>query len=168
MLLFFSFAHAQSFDSLRLSLPLAKFKVNSGFGSRTHPVTGKKNVFHAGIDLKARSDTVFAILPGKVVKISFNGIIGTYIIIAHGAYTSIYGHLSTTLVNAGNFVASGNPIAITGITGRVTGEHLHFGMKHRGRFVDPLGSLYSFSKLRGDELYLYLNYLPKVEAHPAK
>ncbi|WP_316847242.1 M23 family metallopeptidase [Pedobacter psychrodurus] len=155
----FNLAHAQSFDGLKLSLPLRKFQVNSGFGNRTHPVTGRMNVFHTGIDLRARSDTVFAILPGEVVKVSADLIIGNYIIIAHGAYSSIYGHLSKSMVGIGSLVASGTSIAITGNTGRVTGEHLHFGIKHEGRFVDPLKCLYFFGNLYGNDLYLFLNDL---------
>jgi len=166
MLLFFGIAQAQSFDGLMLSLPLRQFKVNSGFGQRTHPVTGQKNVFHTGIDLFARSDTVFAILPGKVIKVSSDLVTGNYIIISHGPYSSIYGHLSKSLVSIGSLVASGTLIAISGNTGRVTGEHLHFGIKHHGRFVDPLKMLYLFSKLDGEELYLFLNDLFEVEKPP--
>ncbi|WP_158544253.1 M23 family metallopeptidase [Pedobacter miscanthi] len=157
VLLFLSIAHAQSFDGLSLSLPLRRFKINSGFGYRTHPVTGIKNSYHTGIDLHAKSDTVLAILPGKVVKVSSDEIIGNYIVIAHVAYTSIYGHLFAPLVRAGNLVASGTPIAISGSTGRVTGEHLHFGIKHKGVFVDPLRMIYLFSNMDKEKLYLFLN-----------
>ena len=162
MLLFFGIAQAQSFDGLMLSLPLRQFKVNSGFGQRTHPVTGQKKVFHTGIDLFARSDTVFAILPGKVIKVSSDLVTGNYIIISHGPYASIYGHLSKSLVSIGSLVASGTSIAISGKTGRVTGEHLHFGLKHNGGFIDPLKMLYLFGKLEGNELYLFLNDLIEV------
>ncbi|WP_165501251.1 M23 family metallopeptidase [Pedobacter psychrodurus] len=164
--LFIGFAHAQSLDGLRLSLPLRAFKINSGFGMRTHPVTGIKNSFHSGIDLYAKSDTVFAILPGKVVKVSSDRMIGNYIIIAHGAYTSIYGHLSKSVVSGGNLVAPGTPIAISGSTGRATGEHLHFGLKHRGVFVDPLRMLYLFSNMNKEVLYLFLNDLIDVKKLP--
>jgi murein DD-endopeptidase MepM/ murein hydrolase activator NlpD len=157
MLLFFGVTHAQSFDVLRLSLPLHRFKINSGFGYRTHPVSGIKNSFHTGIDLEAKSDTVFAILPGKVVKVSSDLIIGNYIVIAHGAYTSVYGHLSTSLVSRGDLVASGTSIAVSGNTGRVTGEHLHFGLKHKGVFVDLLRMIFLFSNMDKEELYLFLN-----------
>jgi murein DD-endopeptidase MepM/ murein hydrolase activator NlpD len=136
---------------------LREFKINSGFGYRTHPVTGIKNSFHAGIDLHAKSDTVFSILPGKLVKVASDLIIGNYIVIAHGAYTSIYGHLSISLISVGTFVASGTPIAISGGTGRVTGEHLHLGLRHKGVFVDPLRVIYLFSNMDKEELYLFLN-----------
>lgn len=166
VLLFLGVAHAQSLDGLRLSLPLRAFKINSGFGTRTHPVTGIKNSFHTGIDLYAKSDTVFAILPGKIVKVSSDLIIGNYILIAHGAYISIYGHLSKSLVSEGNLVASWTSIAISGHTGRVTGEHLHFGLKHNGVFVDPIRMLYLFSNMNKTALYLFLNDLIDVKKLP--
>jgi murein DD-endopeptidase MepM/ murein hydrolase activator NlpD len=165
LLLFSDVAQAQSFDKLKLSLPLREFKINSGFGNRTHPVTRRMNVFHTGIDLYARSDTVFAILPGKVIKVSSDLVTGNYIIIAHGAYSSVYGHLSNSFVRVGDLVASGTSIAISGHTGRVTGEHLHFGIKHKRSFIDPLRMLYLFGKLNGYELYLFLNDLIEFEKH---
>ena len=75
---------------------------------------------------------------------------------------SIYGHLSKSLVSIGSLVASGTSIAISGKTGRVTGHHLHFGLKHNGGFIDPLKMLYLFDKLEGNELYLFLNDLIEV------
>jgi murein DD-endopeptidase MepM/ murein hydrolase activator NlpD len=145
---------------------LREFKINSEFGQRTHPVTGQKNVFHTGIDLYARSDTVFAILPGKVIKVSSDLITGNYIIIAHGAYSSVYGHLSTSLVSGGNLVASGTSIAVSGNTGRVTGKHLHFGLKHKGVFIDPLKMIYLFSNMDKEELYLFLNDFVEPKKSP--
>ncbi|WP_279634096.1 M23 family metallopeptidase [Pedobacter miscanthi] len=157
VLLFSAVAHAQSFDKLRLSLPLREFKINSGFGNRTHPVSGKKNSFHSGVDLHARSDSVFSILPGKVVRVSFNPLIGNYILIIHGGFTSVYGHLSKFMVVEGDFVGSGSAIGISGNTGRSTGEHLHFGLKHNGKFIDPLRFLYLFANLEERALLTVLS-----------
>jgi murein DD-endopeptidase MepM/ murein hydrolase activator NlpD len=44
-------------------LPLKHLKINSEYGYRIHPLTGKY-AMHAGVDLKARHDTVYAILNG--------------------------------------------------------------------------------------------------------
>lgn len=154
---------AQSVDKVTLSLPLRQFKINSGFGYRIHPVTGIKKSFHTGIDLWARSDTIFSILPGKVIKVSADLIIGNYIVISHGAFTSIYGHLSKSFVDNGDFVNSGSSIAISGNTGRVTGEHLHFGLKYKGSFLNPLKFLYLFNDLTSSELLLFLTDPAQVE-----
>ena len=53
---------------MSVSYPLRKIKVNSPYGVRRDPFTGKKSR-HNGIDLYARGDDVFAMLDGQVVKI---------------------------------------------------------------------------------------------------
>ncbi|WP_426330075.1 M23 family metallopeptidase [Pedobacter sp. R-06] len=147
---------AQSIDGLSLSLPLHRFKITSGFGYRMHPVTGVKNSFHSGIDLRAKSDTVFSILQGRVVKISSDPVIGGYIVVSHGEFTSIYGHLSKSMVSVGEIVISGTSLGISGSSGRVTGEHLHFGLKFKGYFVNPLKLLYLFTTIKNHKLFLLL------------
>lgn len=57
---------------------------------------------------------------------------------AHEAFESSYGHLSQIFVLPGDTVSAGDPVAVTGATGRVTGEHLHFSIKFLSRAVDPL------------------------------
>lgn len=148
--------NAQTFDGLKSSLPLRQFEVNSYFGYRIHPVTGIKNSFHSGIDLRAKCDTVFSILPGQVVKVSSDRVIGNYIVVHHGSFTSIYGHLSKSLVSVECLVGSASPLGISGATGRVTGEHLHFGVKLKSTFIDPLRFLYLLSGLNGQELFFFL------------
>jgi murein DD-endopeptidase MepM/ murein hydrolase activator NlpD len=121
-------------------LPLRQVHLTSGYGYRLHPVTGKYS-FHSGIDLRARSDTVFAILPGHVSGIHVDPFLGLYIRLDHGEFQSTYGHLSQLLVLPGDSVLAGSPIAITGCSGRVTGEHLHFSIRFSGRYVNPLAFL---------------------------
>ena len=118
-------------------LPLRQVQLTSGFGYRIHPVTGKY-AFHSGIDLRARGDTVFAVLPGHVSVVNYDPLLGIYIRLDHGELESCYGHLSDVLVLPGDSVVAGSPIAISGMTGRVTGEHLHFSMRLGGRYIDPL------------------------------
>ncbi|MES2266815.1 MAG: M23 family metallopeptidase [Bacteroidota bacterium] len=123
---------------LNISLPLKKLRQTSGFGWRVHPITGKFQ-FHNGIDLAARHDTVYNILNGIVCTTGYNAYIGNYIIITHpGDVQSIYGHLSVIAVLPDEMVMAGQPIGITGATGRVTGEHLHFSIKYLGRELSPL------------------------------
>ncbi|PRY09057.1 peptidase M23-like protein [Pontibacter ummariensis] len=76
-------------------------------------------------------------MPGKVSKVGYSKGLGNYIEVAHGAYRSVYGHLSTILVREEALVQAGTVLAITGSTGRSTGEHLHFSLKHGARVVDP-------------------------------
>ncbi|GAA4339643.1 hypothetical protein GCM10023149_50470 [Mucilaginibacter gynuensis] len=75
-------------------LPLKYLHLNSAFGHRVHPLTGKY-ACHLGIDLKARSDTVFSILDGRIAAIGYNPQLGIFIKMAHGPVTITYGHLNT-------------------------------------------------------------------------
>ncbi|MCC2598270.1 M23 family metallopeptidase [Sphingobacterium sp. FBM7-1] len=119
------------------SPPLDKLKVTSPFGYRIHPISGKAS-HHSGVDFAARSDPVFNVLNGYVKATGRHKALGKYIRIVHGEVETIYGHLSHILVSSGDTVIAGQPIAITGSTGRVTGEHLHFSVKFNGKFLDPL------------------------------
>ena len=121
-------------------LPLKHIALNSPFGYRIHPVTGEFT-FHSGVDLHARHDTVFAVLAGRIAVVTVNNYLGVFIRIRHSEFQSIYGHLSQVFVIPGDTVNAGTPIAITGATGRVTGEHLHFSIKYKQRFIDPLAFL---------------------------
>ena len=122
-------------------LPLKKLQVTSSYGYRNHPVT-KKNTFHAGVDLRAKQDTVYAILNGDVTKVGFDPLLGIYIKLDHGDIESLYGHLSKVFIAPGEIIPAGDPIGITGATGRVTGEHLHFCISYRHQNLDPMEFLY--------------------------
>lgn len=126
---------------LPASLPLRHLRLTSGFGWRIHPVTGCYR-FHAGVDLAAHHDSVFSILAGTVSAVGFHRLIGNYIIIYHGnGIESLYGHLSVIAVLPGERVVTGQPVGITGASGRVTGEHLHFAVKYSRTDVPPLALL---------------------------
>jgi murein DD-endopeptidase MepM/ murein hydrolase activator NlpD len=122
-------------------LPLKHLKINSDFGYRIHPLTGKY-AMHAGVDLKARHDTVFAILDGLVKSTGYDAGLGINIRLAHGDVESVYGHLSQILVVTQDSVTAGEPIGITGATGHVTGEHLHFSICYRHKYINPIKFFY--------------------------
>ena len=121
---------------LQVSMPLNSPAINSPYGRRLDPITGEL-AHHKGIDFRARQDSVLSIMPGRVKRVGYSKGLGSYIEIEHGAWQSIYGHLSVILVQESMVVSAGEVIAITGNTGRSTGEHLHFAIRHRGRMVDP-------------------------------
>lgn len=120
-----------------VSLPLRHLSLTSSFGYRVHPITGKYD-FHSGVDLKAHQDTVYAVFDGVVKSCGNDRLLGIHILLAHSSLESVYGHLSQIFVLPGDTVACGDPIAITGATGKVTGEHLHFSIKYHHRAIDPL------------------------------
>lgn len=126
-----------SFACAQVSLPLKHLRVTSSFGNRVHPVTAK-DCFHEGVDLRAHRDTVYAAIPGWVASVGYHPLIGIFIKIQNGPLCVIYGHLSMCLVATGDSLAGGVPIAISGATGRVTAEHLHFSIRYYNRYINPL------------------------------
>jgi murein DD-endopeptidase MepM/ murein hydrolase activator NlpD len=122
-------------------LPLKKLEVTSPFGYRLHPLSGKYSC-HEGVDLRARSDTVYAVLNGKVIMAGYDDRLGIFIRLDHRAFQSSYGHLSSVFVIKDDSVYSGQALGITGATGRVTGEHLHFSIHCSRGYLNPLEFLY--------------------------
>ena len=118
-------------------LPLRHLSLTSGYGYRVHPVTGLL-LFHAGIDLRSSRDTVFAVMPGRVDYVGYDLVTGVHVRLSSGDFTLLYGHLSQVFVLAGDSVNSCTPLGVTGSSGRVTGEHLHFSVSFRQVPVNPL------------------------------
>ena len=71
---------------LSVSYPLRRMKINSLYGYRKDPFTGKRK-FHNGIDLHARGDEVMAMMAGVVVKVGQDKSSGKYVTLRHGNYT---------------------------------------------------------------------------------
>ena len=122
-------------------LPLKHLKINSDYGYRIHPLTGRY-AMHTGVDFKARHDTVYAILDGIVKSTGYDNGLGINIRLEHGNVESVYGHLSRILVGPQDSITSGEPIGITGATGHVTGEHLHFSICYEHKYINPIKFLY--------------------------
>ena len=121
---------------LSVSYPLRRMKINSLYGYRKDPFTGKKK-FHNGIDLHARGDEVMAMMAGVVVKVGQDKSSGKYVTLRHGDYTVSYCHLSRVLTRKGAAIRPRDVVGITGSTGRSTGEHLHISCKLEGKSIDP-------------------------------
>lgn len=136
---------------MNVSYPLRKIKVNSPYGVRRDPLTGKKSR-HNGIDLHARGDEVFAMLDGLVVKTGQDRRSGKYVVLRHGDYTVSYCHLSRILTAKGASVRPGEVVGITGSTGRSTGEHLHITVRHRKKCVNPMVLLQAIREVRNQAL----------------
>lgn len=119
-----------------LSLPLDSMVITSPYGQRKDPFTGKV-AYHKGIDIRGNNDYVYSVMPGIVTKAVKSKGLGNFVEVAHGDFKSTYAHLYSVLVNARQSVEAGQPIGISGSTGRSTGEHLHFGMKYKNETIDP-------------------------------
>lgn len=122
---------------MSVSLPLRKVTVTSAFGKRRDPFTGKDS-WHGGLDLRARGDTVMAMLAGRIEKTGEDSRSGRYVVISHGTVTVSYCHLSVIMVRKGERVQAGEAVGVTGNTGRSTGEHLHITCRYQGMQVDPM------------------------------
>ena len=124
-------------SALPSKLPL-KSGVNSGFGPRLSPWT-REPEYHAGIDLAAAAGTPVKASAAGVVR--FAGVADGYgnsVILDHGAgVESRYGHLQTVGVARGQRVERGQPIGLSGNSGRSTAPHLHYEVRVDGRPVDP-------------------------------
>lgn len=121
---------------LSVCYPLRRMRVNSPYGYRKDPFTGKRK-FHNGIDLHARGDEVLAMMEGTVLKVGQDRTSGKYVVLRHGEFTVSYCHLSRILVSKGAAVHPRDVMGITGSTGRSTGEHLHITCRRNGKNVDP-------------------------------
>lgn len=121
---------------LGVAYPLKEIHVTSPFGLRTDPFTGKK-ASHNGIDLRANHEPVYAMLAGEVVKVGKDRRSGIYVTLKHGSFTVSYCHLSKVLVGQKQVVRPGEPIGISGSTGRSTGPHLHLTLKMGSKVCNP-------------------------------
>jgi murein DD-endopeptidase MepM/ murein hydrolase activator NlpD len=112
--------------------------VRSSFGSRTDPFSGE-GAFHTGIDLAANSGTpVHVTADGVVHSTEWSGRYGKLVVIDHGrGVQTYYAHLSQFLVVPGEEVRSGQVVALSGGTGRVTSPHLHYEIRLAGTPVNP-------------------------------
>lgn len=123
-------------DFLSVSYPLKNIKINSGFGMRKHPVM-HRYCMHNGIDLHARQEDVFSMLPGEVIRVGQDNRSGKFVTVKSESFTISYCHLSRQYVQTGDFVRAGEPIGFSGSTGMSTGEHLHLTTKKNGKVINP-------------------------------
>jgi murein DD-endopeptidase MepM/ murein hydrolase activator NlpD len=82
---------------------------------------------------------IYAAKSGTVIISTKVASYGNYVSIAHPDGTStLYAHMSSRKVTAGQKVKQGDVIGITGSTGVSSGPHLHFEITEKGARVDPL------------------------------
>ena len=126
-----------SFGGSRLSWPLSNFQLTSRFGTRDLWIEGSNR--HTGIDLAADTGTpIYAASSGTVTQ-SGSGMFGINVYINAGNMDLIYGHMSRTAVNVGEYVNRGELLGYIGCTGHCTGPHLHFEVRIGGQPRDPMG-----------------------------
>lgn len=117
-------------------LPI-KSKVTSIYGTK-RLFNNNKNSQHLGTDYRAKVGTPIKVSNvGKVVLAEDLFFTGNTVILDHGlGVFTMYGHLSEVSVKIGMQVKKDSVIGLSGMTGRVTGPHLHWGVKVHGHWVD--------------------------------
>jgi murein DD-endopeptidase MepM/ murein hydrolase activator NlpD len=134
--------------------PVHGTNFTSGYGVRSDPFKGRA-AMHAGIDLAGPIGTpIYATADGIVGRSEYNnGGYGNLVELDHGhGIQTRYGHLSKSMVTAGQKVKRGDLIALMGSTGRSTGSHLHYEVRIDGKAVNPIPFLQSTSYLQSVQL----------------
>jgi murein DD-endopeptidase MepM/ murein hydrolase activator NlpD len=127
----------------RFIWPEPQAQISQPFGPSTFwfepPYDGYPH-FHTGIDLvEPFGAPVYAADDGIVALVgNTSSGYGNYVVIAHaGGLQTLYGHLSTALVNVGQAVTQGTVVGLEGSTGNSTGPHLHFELRINQQPVNP-------------------------------
>lgn len=95
---------------------------------------------HSGLDIAAQEgEPVYAVNKGVVAETGDYFFTGNTVIIDHGmGVFSLYAHLSKIDVAVGEPIQQGQEVGLVGMTGRVTGPHLHWTMIVNQTLVEPL------------------------------
>ncbi|RMG80980.1 MAG: M23 family metallopeptidase, partial [Chloroflexi bacterium] len=98
--------------------------------------------YHPGLDLAAPTGTpIYAANSGPVVYAGWNNWgYGNLVVLAHGPFMTVYGHMQNILVRCGETVVAGQQIGTVGSTGQSTGPHLHFEIRYMGETQNPSGT----------------------------
>ena len=125
---------------------------NSAFGTRTI-LNGEPRSPHGGADFSSATGTpIKAPNAGRVVLAGDRYFTGNTVMIDHGlTLFSLFAHLSEITVHVGDVVKTDDLIGKVGATGRVTGPHLHWGVRVNGARVDPLSLLATLGAGSGRE-----------------
>ena len=114
-------------------------RITSGFGTRVDPFTRDRR-FHCGIDISANVGTpVHAAGTGRVIFSGWKPGYGNVVIIRHdNGYITVYAHNSKNVAVVDSEVSGGDLVAYSGMTGAVTGAHVHFEVR---KYVNPLNPM---------------------------
>jgi murein DD-endopeptidase MepM/ murein hydrolase activator NlpD len=132
-------SHLLEFKSPFASLSLSSDVLTSAYG-KERVFNEKRESSHLGTDYKADVKTkIYAVAAGKVVLAQNLYFSGNSVIIDHGQKLfTLYAHLSKIDVKVSDDLKAGDYIGLSGKTGRVTGPHLHLGLRVAKSKIDPI------------------------------
>jgi murein DD-endopeptidase MepM/ murein hydrolase activator NlpD len=131
----------QSANKFLMRTPVSGARMTSNYGLRKHPLLGYTRM-HSGVD--------FGLPTGSPIKAAGNGVVsqagragayGITVRIKHQkGYETLYAHMSRMAegIKPGTQVNQGQIIGYVGATGRVTGPHLHYEIRVKGKPVNPM------------------------------
>ena len=123
-----------------LKTPIHGARISSGYGRRTHPISGYSHI-HRGLDFAAPKNTpIIAAGSGTIELVGWHGGYGNCIIIRHAnEYKTLYAHMNAfaSSMRKGRHVRQGEIIGYVGTTGVSTGYHLHYEVMFRGQQINP-------------------------------
>ncbi len=143
-------------------------RVTSNFGRRVHPILRYVR-FHAGIDFGAPyGSPIMAAASGQIVAAGWQGGYGRAVKISHGSgIETLYGHMSSVAVAAGQQVTAGQVIGYVGSSGFSTGPHLHYELHRGGTPIDPASFRFTTrAALSGGELASFRARMQSLLATP--
>lgn len=119
-------------------LPASLAAISSGFGYRHDPFTGA-GAMHSGLDFRGPIGApIHAAAKGTVSFVGQKSGYGNVVEVSHGnGLVTRYAHMSRFAAKPGQSVAAGAVIGAIGNTGRSTGPHLHFEVRHHDRALNP-------------------------------
>jgi len=157
--------NGKSLKGMFLAWPMRFKRISSPFGKRYHPILHRYRM-HDGIDLVNKIGTpIHTVADGKVIYKGWLGGYGKAVKIKHrNGYMTIYGHLKGFgHIRKGQYVSQGQTIGYLGNTGLSTGPHLHFGVMHNGRWINPVKIKKSAKiKLYGKKRKQFLAYINQI------
>ncbi len=147
------------FDQLKedVHISMAGFRLPHP-GYVTSPYGMRKYRMHKGTDIKVQiGDSIRSAWDGQVRIVGWDPHgYGYYVVVRHtNGLETIYGHLSSPLVDEYQLVYAGEVLGLGGNTGRSTGSHLHWEIRYLGEAMNPANFVdFSTGQLKNKEEYV--------------
>lgn len=147
------------FDQLKedVHISMAGFRLPHP-GYVTSPYGMRKYRMHKGTDIKVQiGDSIRSAWDGQVRIVGWDPHgYGYYVVVRHtNGLETIYGHLSSPLVDEYQLVDAGEVLGLGGNTGRSTGSHLHWEIRYLGEAMNPANFVdFSTGQLKNKEEYV--------------